>query len=325
MPPGSARRIVQFVATINHKPKYRDVTRINLLVLTLIGLHFARKSRHIIYVRAYKMEVCMRKRTQLFGFIVILVGLSWFLNTDIFFNGFLYSKLTSYTAKKRGKYYDFDYREKIRRIVPYANLSSCDMKNDSLVCPDIRQMANSSLRHDQLVIIRMLRVFHLIAEKHKIRYWLTRGTLLAAVRDGVSIPWDTDCDICVPHEDFRMFVKYGVRDLPMDITLQTPQTDKHYRIPRVYNLMKLRDAKTDGYNFLDIFLMHMDEGGSWGDFSEVRWLARYLFGPAKFPNFDIFPLKEISFEGFKMWIPSNWGLFLETLYGKDYNNLPLRT
>ena len=48
----------------------------------------------------------------------------------------------------------------------------------------------SPLRELQLRMLEMLKCVDSICEKHNIRYWLSYGTLLGAVRHGGFIPWE---------------------------------------------------------------------------------------------------------------------------------------
>ena len=54
----------------------------------------------------------------------------------------------------------------------YAELrSKCElMSNGTILCPDIRRKAGNPIRQAQLVITRMLRIFHLTTEKHGLYY-----------------------------------------------------------------------------------------------------------------------------------------------------------
>lgn len=52
-----------------------------------------------------------------------------------------------------------------------------------------------------------------ICKKYNIRYFLSGGTLLGAVRYGKSIPWDDDLDIGMLREDFEKFRKVCPKEL----------------------------------------------------------------------------------------------------------------
>ena len=53
----------------------------------------------------------------------------------------------------------------------------------------------SILRQHQLKMLDILIVIDGICKKHGIKYWISDGTLLGAVRHGGFIPWDDDLDI----------------------------------------------------------------------------------------------------------------------------------
>ena len=90
------------------------------------------------------------------------------------------------------------------------------------------------------MLTRLLKIFDLIAKKHGIRYWLYRGTLLAAVRHEGHNPFDNDVDTALSKSDFEKFVKYGVTELPKDIFFQSEVNDVHFKaIPSSGVLAKL--------------------------------------------------------------------------------------
>ncbi len=84
----------------------------------------------------------------------------------------------------------------------------------------------SELRKRQ---IYLLDEFKKICDKHNLIYWIDFGGLLGAVRYKGFIPWDDDIDISMPMADYKKFLKIAQKELPENIFLQTPKTDKSYR------------------------------------------------------------------------------------------------
>lgn len=94
--------------------------------------------------------------------------------------------------------------------------------------PDVRESGETPVRQCQLVILRMLKIFDYLCEKHGIKYFLVGGTLLGAIRHQGFIPWDDDLDLGMTRDDYEKFVKYAAPELPYDIFFQNLQTDKYY-------------------------------------------------------------------------------------------------
>lgn len=84
----------------------------------------------------------------------------------------------------------------------------------------------SMLRRQQLRMLDILLYVDKICKEHNIRYWLSSGTLLGAVRHGGFIPWDDDLDIEMLREDYEKFLE--VFENSDEFVLQTYKTDKNY-------------------------------------------------------------------------------------------------
>lgn len=139
---------------------------------------------------------------------------------------------------------------------------------DSAIQESLRQRFNpdgSQLRAMQLRMLEVLEYFDSFCRSHGIRYWLSSGTLLGAVRHGGFIPWDDDVDIEMLPEDYRRLCK--LRDEFGDgrFVLQDHASDPEYISPSP----KIRDLRSHikeihnrdyGYRydglFIDIFLRH---------------------------------------------------------------------
>ena len=80
----------------------------------------------------------------------------------------------------------------------------------------MRQVHLDELRKIQLSILSDVDAF---CKEHGIRYSLSGGTLLGAVRHQGYIPWDDDIDLMMPREDYNRFAEeyesaeYGLLDL----------------------------------------------------------------------------------------------------------------
>lgn len=98
----------------------------------------------------------------------------------------------------------------------------------------------SQLRELQLRMLDILKCVDSICEKHNIRYWLSSGTLLGAVRHGGFIPWDDDVDIEMLRDDYIKLMQILPKELPEQYVLQNNETDSNY----VYLYAKVRDRNS---------------------------------------------------------------------------------
>lgn len=110
-------------------------------------------------------------------------------------------------------------------------------------------------------ILDIMDIIDDICQKNNIKYYLTGGTLLGAVRHGGFIPWDDDFDIVMPRNDFNRFIDICSSQLPKGYSLQWITTRKDYwRVfAKVCNdntkFIELigKSEKTDNGIFVDIF------------------------------------------------------------------------
>ena len=98
----------------------------------------------------------------------------------------------------------------------------------------------SQLRRLQLRMLDILLEIDRICQKHHIRYWLSSGTLIGALRHGGFIPWDDDLDIEMMREDYLKLMKVLPHELPDWLSLQNSDTDENY----FFFYAKIRDRRS---------------------------------------------------------------------------------
>jgi lipopolysaccharide cholinephosphotransferase len=112
--------------------------------------------------------------------------------------------------------------------------------NFNILIPDVRESGETRLKQCHLVMMRMLKILDYLCTKHDIKYFLTGGSLLGAVRFKGIIPWDDDMDIGMTRENYEKFVQYAVPEIPEDIFFQSDATDPHFPACHIVEA-KLRD------------------------------------------------------------------------------------
>lgn len=101
----------------------------------------------------------------------------------------------------------------------------------------------SLLRRHQLRMLDMLLEFDRLCRDHDLRYWLSSGTLIGALRHQGFIPWDDDMDVEMPHEDYLKMLSILPQHLPSWLSLQSHEQDPNF----IFCYAKLRDRNS----FLD--------------------------------------------------------------------------
>ena len=122
-------------------------------------------------------------------------------------------------------------------------------------------MDKDSLRRLQLTQLEMLKDIKKVCDKHGIRYFLSSGTLLGAVRHKGFIPWDDDLDLDMFRSDYEKFLNIAQKELGKQYFVQDWDTDNCYGFPFAKVLKEgtmLQEAVTEGTGvrdgiFIDIF------------------------------------------------------------------------
>lgn len=111
--------------------------------------------------------------------------------------------------------------------------------------------------------IEILKEIDRICKKHDIKYFLTGGSLLGAVRYGKSIPWDDDLDIGMLREDFENFRKVCPQEIDSTrfaYASHTTEENCHYlfdkiRLKNTYFSTKFSSQyKIEDGIFVDVFV-----------------------------------------------------------------------
>lgn len=121
-------------------------------------------------------------------------------------------------------------------------------------------MREIALRELQEIELNILCEFDRLCEANSLKYGITSGTLLGAVRHGGFIPWDDDIDIVMPREDYIKFIELFSKQAKEKFYLATPYNNEEY----IYEYIKMMDLSTrmlempttkkiDTHVYIDIF------------------------------------------------------------------------
>lgn len=206
------------------------------------------------------------------------------------------------------------------------------------------------LRKCQLADAELLRIVHEICQKHSIQYWLSRGTLLGAVRHSGFIPWDDDMDICMTRENYNKALRVFPKELKkFNIWIDAPSSKKisisiwgaglsldvfpvdSFELEYIEMLHNVRDKLIE---YRKYYVRHRDD-----DIESLEKMKRTIIGSKAsidplwyhnpeidvdgdfYKNDVIFPLKTLRFEGYEFFVPNDCDRYLTIKYG-DYMHIP---
>jgi len=106
-----------------------------------------------------------------------------------------------------------------------------------------------SIQEAQDISFSLFLEFKKICERHNLRYYLSGGTLLGAVRHKGFIPWDDDMDVMMPRPDYEKLLQLKL-ELPQHFELFSSEIDPQYNYP----FAKLCDMRYKVY-----FEHHLEE------------------------------------------------------------------
>lgn len=88
-------------------------------------------------------------------------------------------------------------------------------------------MADYKIEDIHQRILNVLVTVDKVCREHGLRYWLSDGTMLGAVRHGGFIPWDDDADIAMPRPDLDLLIAHADEWLPKPFELLTFEKDEN--------------------------------------------------------------------------------------------------
>ena len=115
-----------------------------------------------------------------------------------------------------------------------------------MVCKG-EELSENKCKELELGVLKFIRD---VSEKNGLRYYLTYGTLLGAVRHKGFIPWDDDIDIFMPYEDYLRFIQIENEKPDSRYRLVCRETNNKYTSA----LAKVIDTKTvlyQNYGFIE--------------------------------------------------------------------------
>ena len=138
----------------------------------------------------------------------------------------------------------------------------------------MKELTLQELKETELEILKMFDAF---CKENNIKYYLSHGTLLGAIRYKKFIPWDDDVDLLIPREDYnRMLRLFKDSDRYQLFTFERdPNCSLPYTKLCDMSTRKVEVAHDDGSKLgVDIDLFPLD---AWDDdLEKAKKEARYL-------------------------------------------------
>lgn len=127
--------------------------------------------------------------------------------------------------------------------------------------------------------------FARVCDKHHLRYYVTDGNALGAVRHNGFIPWDDDFDVSMPRPDYERFVELANTELPPHLKFVDWHNAKSFnrlfgkiqdtRVERIAEIeAKIGHMLSNG-NFIDIFPIDGYPDSIWQRF-KLRFIMFFL-------------------------------------------------
>lgn len=95
--------------------------------------------------------------------------------------------------------------------------------NEEIICG---YTVPAKMKRVWAIELEMVKKFVEVCSIYGLRYYITSGTLLGAVRHKGFIPWDNDIDILMPRKDYNKLQEIGPDAFKAPFFFQTPVTEK---------------------------------------------------------------------------------------------------
>ena len=177
------------------------------------------------------------------------------------------------------------------------------------------------LKKGQKKMSRMLKEFDRICRKYNIRYFLVGGSLIGALAYKGWIPWDSDIDLEIHEKDYKKFKDVIQKELPKDMWFQNHETDSNYLKTNII-IGKIRDLNS-------CYIEYTNNGGThWHNGLQIDVnIYKEKNGKILFPDNpkvdylttnDVYPLREVPFEDFTVFVMKNSEKYLINNYGEKW-------
>lgn len=143
---------------------------------------------------------------------------------------------------------------------------------------------HADLAELQALELEILAAFDRFCTAHSLRYYLSEGSILGAIRHGGPIPWDDDIDVMMPRADYRRFVELAP-ELPDELNLDSFETNPRHWVfgaklqltrPTRFGLPKVAHLAHFSGPYIDIFPVDPVEKTTGITFATQKFLLRVL-------------------------------------------------
>lgn len=104
--------------------------------------------------------------------------------------------------------------------------------------------AKYSLRPLWDAILDVYKSFSAVCDAHGLRYFVTGGTALGAMRHKGFIPWDDDFDVIMPREDFMKFYLEYAKELPGHLRAEDFRVKENRMWPYVRSFGRIFETRS---------------------------------------------------------------------------------